>query len=389
MEILDKIHVTQNYQLSNGHNYFSYKRGDFDLFFEKLKRNRLENQKLKQKQEKISLNIYIEELNDENTIREVDRFESLYLNNNNNDKSITNSNHHTINVNSNNESINSSSDITDDSLNKYKLDETNDNLVDKLNEVNLENSIDDDVKQNEINNYKDQKNKNVEIENNNNKNHINSHNLDEYKEYAEDSLDKEISVSHENSTSKNHINLVNNNSSNVNSIKETKAKKENLKSLEDSLDKKKTFPKRKEKVANKTKNLAKNQQQQQQPPQQMFSNIIFYNQAYDEAFASLPTDLSSPQLNYSIPFYTYIPNDAYNNYNSYFMPPQVHQPHAPLLHHQQHQAQLNLSNIDNPNLIINNKSNRKKKNIYNYNSTTSSSASKSSSDNNNETRFLE
>lgn len=58
---------------------------EFDIFFEKLKRNRYENQKLKQKKlvEKISLNIYIDEFNDyelsEHTVREVDEFESLYL----------------------------------------------------------------------------------------------------------------------------------------------------------------------------------------------------------------------------------------------------------------------------------------------------------------------
>ena len=60
---------------------------EFDIFFEKLKRNRYENQKLKQKKlvEKISLNIYIDEFNDyelsEHTVKEVDEFESLYLKN--------------------------------------------------------------------------------------------------------------------------------------------------------------------------------------------------------------------------------------------------------------------------------------------------------------------
>ena len=59
---------------------------EFDIFFEKLKRNRYEHQKLKQKKavEKISLNIYLDEFNDyelnERTTKEVDDFEHFYLN---------------------------------------------------------------------------------------------------------------------------------------------------------------------------------------------------------------------------------------------------------------------------------------------------------------------
>jgi hypothetical protein len=60
---------------------------EFDIFFEKLKRNRYENQKLKQQRksvEKISLNIYLDEFNDyelnERTAQEVDAFEHFYLN---------------------------------------------------------------------------------------------------------------------------------------------------------------------------------------------------------------------------------------------------------------------------------------------------------------------
>lgn len=59
---------------------------EFDIFFEKLKRNRYENQKLKQQRkavEKISLNIYLDEFNDyelnEHTSKEVDAFEHFYV----------------------------------------------------------------------------------------------------------------------------------------------------------------------------------------------------------------------------------------------------------------------------------------------------------------------
>lgn len=59
---------------------------EFDILFEKLKRNRYELQKLKQKRlvEKISLNIYLDEfndyeLNDHHIRSEVEEFEHLYL----------------------------------------------------------------------------------------------------------------------------------------------------------------------------------------------------------------------------------------------------------------------------------------------------------------------